>query len=124
MFGWDESLYQLRDNLHRNVDYVLVSPRCWTALAAWYGSNSPLPRSVICTKPDGGGSPLLSAVGAVARKVLCIDVVCVCVYVSVCVSVCVIVCVCVYVCVRCVWSLSGRCVWEQPCGSSTMEAFL
>jgi hypothetical protein len=61
VFGWDETLLQLKDNLHRNVDFVCVTPRCWVALAAWYGSNSPIARHVISlVKGDaalGGGSP-------------------------------------------------------------------
>ena len=60
VFGWDESLFQLKENLYRGVDFVCVTPRVWVALAAWYGSNSPLARHVISVvRPDAAvpGSP-------------------------------------------------------------------
>jgi hypothetical protein len=64
VFGWDESLFQLKENLYRGQDFVCVTPRCWTALAAWYGSNSPLARHVISVVKQDAAS--LASPGAPA----------------------------------------------------------
>jgi hypothetical protein len=60
MYGPGSSLLLLRENLHRNVDFKLVTPRTWQALSSWYGAAPALPRTVIQVV-RGDATPVPSA---------------------------------------------------------------
>jgi hypothetical protein len=56
----------LRENLYRDQDYKLLTPRAWTALSKWYDGRTPISRKVIdITAPS---SPALAEDSSVSVK--------------------------------------------------------